>query len=881
VDRVVAAAERDHRLEAAIAMIAAGTRLGPYEIVSPIGAGGMGEVWKARDTRLDRSVAIKILPAEFAENAQLRVRFEREAKTISQLNHPHICTLYDVGENYLVMELLDGESLADRIARGPLPLDQVIRYGVEIAEALEKAHRAGVVHRDLKPGNVMLTKSGAKLLDFGLAKSSVFDMTVDGATMQKTLTAEGTIVGTFQYMSPEQLEGIEVDQRTDIFALGAVLYEMATGRRAFDGKTRTSLIAAIVAADPKPMSELQPLTPVALEQVVRACLAKDADERIQTGHDVALQLRWIGTSSSAVAASSERVRARRRTAVLWPVAVVAVAIASWFAAARWQKAHTASPVYRMTISTPEGWPLGYSSGAMALSRDGRMLAYAGAGPTGENLLLVRKLSETTFRVLDGTAGARLPFWSPDGKSIGYCTRERVCKVAADGSSAPEELAKFPLNVGSATWGNGVVLVVCARKLYRINASGGEPAEVPTAGLAGVTLPRFLPDQRHLLVRTPDERICVIDIEGRDAPKPLLPHVYAAAYANGHLFFYRGGMLYAQPFNPRTLSVSGEPAAIAKVQIYGQGSAMFAVSDDALVYLPSGSEVHTALQRIDRKGDVMQTIAAPAYYFSPRVSRDGTRVAVDLSVSDGPGDIWIFDTRDSRGTRFTFSPDNESAPLWSPDDREIAYFVDKRPVGVGTARKRVAGGEPQPAAVSTDFNTYTGDWSPDNRWFVTTSSRVLGSFNEIVTYALPSWSPAPGVARFPGRAPRFSPDSKWLAWESNERGQYDVFVQPFPPNGSKWQISVDGGEKPVWSRDGKSIFFVTTSGRLAEVAVTTAADGSLTAQAPQQLFAVRMRELAQWAQYDVFPDGTFLVNRVPDNATTPMTAVINWRSTLER
>jgi Tol biopolymer transport system component/predicted Ser/Thr protein kinase len=859
-----------------------GSRLGPYEILSAIGAGGMGEVYKARDTRLDRSVAIKILPADFAANAQLRVRFEREAKTISQLNHPHICTLYDVGENYLVMELLEGESLADRVARGPLPVDQVIRYGIEIAEALEKAHRAGVVHRDLKPGNVMLTKSGAKLLDFGLAKSSAFDMTVDGATMQKTLTAEGTIVGTFQYMSPEQLEGLNVDQRTDIFALGAVLYEMATGRRAFDGKTRTSLIAAIVAADPKPMSELQPLTPVALEQVVRACLAKDADERLQTAHDVALQLRWIGASSSAVAASSERVRARRRTAVLWPVAVVAVAIASWFAAARWEKAHTAAPVYRMTISTPEGWPLGYSSGAMALSHDGRMLAYAGAGPTGEDLLLVRKLSETTFRVLEGTAGARLPFWSPDGRSIGYCTRDRLCKVAADGSSAPEELAKFPLNVGSGAWGNGAIVVVCGRKLYRINASGGEPVEIPTPGLTGVALPRFLPDQRHLLVRTPDDSISVIDIEGRDAPKPLLPHVYSAAYANGYIFLYRGGMLYAQPFNLRTLSLSGEPAAIAKVQVYGAGSAMFAVSDDALVYLPAGSEVHTALQRIDRKGSVMQTIAAPAYYFSPRVSRDGTRVAVDLSVSDGPGDIWIFDARDSRGTRFTFSPDNESAPLWSPGDREIAYFTDKRPAGVGTTRKRVAGGEPQPAAVSNDFMTYTGDWSPDDRWFVTTSSKALGSFNEIVSYALPSWSPAPGVARFPGRAPRFSPDSKWLAWESNERGQYDVFVQPFPPNGSKWQISVDGGEKPVWSRDGKSIFFVTTSGRLAEVAVTPAADGSLTAQVPQQLFAVRMRELdAQWPQYDVFPDGTFLVNRVPDNATTPMTAVINWRATLER
>jgi serine/threonine protein kinase len=313
--------------------IAAGTRLGPYEVLAPIGAGGMGEVWRGRDTRLDRSVAIKVLPAEFAQNAQLKLRFEREARAISQLNHPNICTLYDVGDSYLVMELLDGESIADRLGRGPMPLVEVLKYGAQIAEALDKAHRAGIVHRDLKPGNVMITKTGAKLLDFGLAKSGVGLGNLDGATEHKPLTQEGTILGTFQYMAPEQLEGEEADARTDIFALGAVLYEMTTGRRAFEGKTRTSLIAAIVQSDPPPISRVQPLTPPIFEHVIRKCLCKDREDRWQSAHDVAEELKWISEAGSQAGVPAPlTLRRKSRERLAWTAVVILAVTAGAFAA---------------------------------------------------------------------------------------------------------------------------------------------------------------------------------------------------------------------------------------------------------------------------------------------------------------------------------------------------------------------------------------------------------------------------------------------------------------------------------------------------------------------------------------------------------------------
>ncbi|HEX3583900.1 MAG TPA: protein kinase, partial [Thermoanaerobaculia bacterium] len=392
--------------------IVSGTRLGPYEIIAPLGAGGMGEVYRARDTRLDRSVAVKILPAEFANDAQLRARFEREAKTISQLNHPNICTLHDVGDNFLVMELLEGETLATRLDRGPLPLEQVIRYGIDIARALDVAHRQGVVHRDLKPGNVMITKSGAKVLDFGLAKSSEVSVDYEAATVQRPLTSEGMIIGTFQYMSPEQLEGQHVDQRADIFAFGAVLYEMATGRRAFDGKTKTSLIAAIVAAQPKPVHELQPLTPAAFEHVIAKCLEKDPEDRWQTAHDIASELEWIMEGLGR-----EETPSRLRVTP-WIFSTIALAVALIGASAAYITARRPHAEPRMSVSFSLPPKVADYYGQAELSPDGESVVLV-AFKNNAHSLWVRRLDENEPHALAGTDGALQPFWSPDGKSIAF------------------------------------------------------------------------------------------------------------------------------------------------------------------------------------------------------------------------------------------------------------------------------------------------------------------------------------------------------------------------------------------------------------------------------------------------------------------------------
>ena len=448
--------------------LAAGSRLGPYEIVAPLGAGGMGEVWRGRDTRLDRSVAIKVLPAEFAQNVQLKLRFEREARAISQLNHPHICTLYDVGDNYLVMELLEGQSLADRLTKGSLPLEQVLRYGAQIADALDKAHRAGIIHRDLKPGNVMITKSGAKLLDFGLAKSGA-PIDLDGATQHKPLTQEGTILGTFQYMAPEQLEGVEADARTDIFGFGVVLYEMATGHRAFEGKTKTSLIAAIVKENPRPMAELQPLTPPALEHVVNKCLSKDPDDRWQNAHDIAEELKWIsGAGSGAGVAAPLVARRKSRERLGWVAAVVVAGGAAVFFATR---RPDVPPRLETAVVPPEGVAFSYAGGSIALSDDGRQVAFVGRGADGKSLIWVRSLGSSAARPLPGTEGAWFPFWSPDAKSIAFAAGDKLKKVSVGGGS-PETLADAPRFLGGSWNRQGDILMSTAPGILRVSAAGG-------------------------------------------------------------------------------------------------------------------------------------------------------------------------------------------------------------------------------------------------------------------------------------------------------------------------------------------------------------------------------------------------------------------------
>ncbi|MBI2214192.1 MAG: protein kinase [Acidobacteria bacterium] len=873
--------------------VAPGRRLGPYEIVSRIGAGGMGEVWRGRDTRLDRNVAIKILPSEFASSSQFRSRFEREAKTISQLSHPNICALFDVGHedgiDYLVMELLEGESLADRIARGPLPLHDVLRIGQQIAEALDKAHRQGVIHRDLKPANVMLTKSGAKLLDFGLAKLTQAGLTLDDATQQKPLTREGTIVGTFQYMSPEQLEGEDADARTDIFSFGAVLYEMATGRRAFDGKTKTSLIAAIVSTQPQPLSQVQPLTPPALEHVIQKCLEKDRDDRMQSAHDIGEELRWISSAGSQAGVGAPVIARRKRREMGLYVAVALLLVAASILAFFLERNATKTGVYRASIVLPSN--MNYYSGPPAISPDGSTLAYSAPLPGGESAIWVRRFSEPKSRLLEGTKGGRAPFWSPDGRFVGYTGQSKLMKVAVSGGQ-PETLVEKADAWGGSWNEHGAILYAAAREgpIYRTSSGGGAPPTPVTdpkaLGHRTHVWPLFLPDQkRFLFLAVPEDTakekpgLWVGSLDASEKPTFVVTAETNGAYVqDGYLFYVREGVLRAQRFDEKNAKVEGDAISIAPIQISNFGlSAYFAVADSgALVFVEHGSEDLSELVWLDREGRRLGALGEPGYYWSPRLSHDGRRVAVDKSDSSGKGDIWLLETERPGMTRLTFDALNESSPLWSHDDRSIFFFLSTRGTGADVTTVPAAGGEAKPLTTSADQNEFPTDVSPDGATLAIemTASENQRASTDITLFSLATKTTTPFLASPAAEgAARFSPDGKWIAYFSDENGKAEVFVQSYPRGNGKWQISTAGGTQPCWSHDGSELFFLSADTRIMSAAIRT--ESGFNAATPVPLFSVSMRP-DTLAQFDVSRDGRFLVNSIVPRTDTPTSLITDWR-----
>ncbi|HEV8609028.1 MAG TPA: protein kinase, partial [Thermoanaerobaculia bacterium] len=616
----------------------AGSRLGPYEILSAVGAGGMGEVYKARDTRLERTVAVKVLPARLSENAGFRQRFEREAKTISQLSHPHICTLHDVGNQdgveYLVMEFLEGETLTERLARGPLPIEQVLRYGIEISDALEKAHRQGIVHRDLKPGNVMLTKSGLKLVDFGLAKlagpapgSVVSSLSVVPTQAEMGLTAQGTILGTFQYMAPEQLEGEEADGRTDIFALGLLLYEMATGQKAFSGKTQASLIGAIMHSEPPSISSAKPMTPPVLDRVVRTCLARDPDDRFQTAHDVRLQLQWIAEGGSAIGLPAPVAAKRKsREKLAWalvPVAAIAAVAATVFVVRL--RTQTPRTVVSM-LHPPEKSAFAFDFGPMALSPDGRRMAFV-ATSSGINMLWVRPLSGVSAQPLAGTEGASNPFWSPDSRFLGFFANRQLKKIEASGGP-PQTLADASLGRGGSWNRDGVILFVPNSRevVHRVSASGGEASPVTKLDGGASELshrwPVFLPDGRRFLYLAQSSvgageknGIYAASLDGGERKFLFNANTNVAYTPPGHLLFYRERTLLARPFDTKSLRFTEEAFPVAEdVQYFATfAQAVFAASDQGLLAYQTGvSGGQTQLTWLDRAGKPVGTVGAPGH-----------------------------------------------------------------------------------------------------------------------------------------------------------------------------------------------------------------------------------------------------------------------------
>lgn len=847
-----------------------GTRLGPYEILAPIGAGGMGEVFKARDTRLERDVAIKVLPTDFAANADFKARFDREAKTISQLNHPNICTLYDVGDNYLVMELVDGESLADRLARGPLPISEVLRAGAQIADALARAHRAGIVHRDIKPGNIMMSKSGVKLLDFGLAKSQATLTLPDAATQHKPLTAEGTILGTFQYMAPEQLEGQDADARTDIFALGAVLYEMATGQRAFSGKTKTSLIAAIVTTDPPPISSVQPLTPPAFEHVVRKCLAKDPDDRWQSAHDVADELRWIsqaGSQAGIPAPLSLKRKSRERLA--WILALITVAALA--AALALRRPH-AEPRLTASITPPLHAPFELMNDA-ALSPDGTMIAFVASTNTGRFLWL-RSLEQSEPRQLPSTDGARQPFWSPDSKSIGFFANDKLKRIAVAGGP-PRAIADVHRPYGGGTWGTSGRIVIgsgALGPLYRVDAEGGK-AEVMTK-LAPTDeahrWPQFLPDGEHVVFladasKTEDHHIQAASVADGSVRTVMQAITQPEFVAPDTLLFVRARTLLAQRIDPKTAALRGEPQALAEniVEDDDNHHYEFTASANRLLYRSAVADVQ--LEWVDRSGNVVERIGEPRRLSWYRASPDAQRIALTTIDVDGRGDdIWMIDRARSVNTRLTFDPAGDITPLWSPDGSHIVFSSLRSNMG-DLYEIDVANPAPVERLTNTPDQLLPRAWTRDGKTIV--AEAYHRSNIDLVTYSMDKHEVRPYIAStFPERNPALSPDDQWIGYESGESGRSEVYVERFPTHANRRQISNSGGVLPQWRPDGRELYYAGPGGMLMSVDATNANS------APKPLFRL------PGFGYQPSPDGKlFLIDRPVDDVTkVPLTFVTNWR-----
>jgi serine/threonine protein kinase len=902
-------------------VLTSGSKLGPYEIQSPLGAGGMGQVYRARDTRLDRTVAIKILPTHLSDNPEAKQRFEREARSISSLNHPNICTLYDVGQqdgvDFLVMEFLEGETLADRLMKGPLPPEQVLKYGVEICEGLEKAHRTGIIHRDLKPGNVMLTKAGAKLMDFGLAKattgsaapSSSLTMTLSRPSSDQPLTAQGMVVGTFQYMPPEQVEGKEADVRSDLFALGAVLYEMATGKRAFEGKTTASVIAAVLERDPAPISAVQPMSPPPLDRVVKTCLAKDPEERFQNVHDVKVQLKWIaeGGSQAGVPAPVAAHR-KNRERLSWAASSALLVLCLALAAAYFGRPSPERRVVRSSILPPEKSMFalaGTFAGPAVVSPDGRRLAFGIIGADAKQVLYVRSLNALSGQVLAGTEGATYPFWSADSRFLGFFADGQLKKVDASGGPV-QVLCAAPEGRGGSWNRDGTILFAptFTSALFRVAAAGGVP--IPATKLddtrqeSSHRWPQFLPDGRHFIYLTRRAALSEsgINAGSLDSPQqvPVLDAASNAVYAPpGYLLFVRNSALVAQPFDAKLLRVTGDPIPIAEqVEVNGgMLRATFSVSENGvLAYARSAGAGSSQLIWMDRNGKQLGTGGGRGAYFGPSLSPDGHKLAVEAFdvQSSGRSDLWVFDLLRGVRTRLTFNPSDRTVrsrqPRWSPDGSHIV-FTSSRSGHNHIYEKSANGVGNDELLLQAEGDQFATSWSADGRFIAYVSLspqaggmgqiRILPTFGDHKPFPFLQGEPGVTVYSFPS----FSPDGKWVAYQSNESGQGEVYISRFPSGAGKWQVSTNGGNEPVWRRDGKELYYLGIDDKLIAAEITEQKD-SLVVGAVRPLFQAHPVLSANLA-YDVSPDGKrFLINSlINESASEPITLVVNWDAELRK
>jgi serine/threonine protein kinase/Tol biopolymer transport system component len=893
-----------------------GTRLGPHEIIAPLGAGGMGEVYRARDTRLGREVAIKVLPQHLSASPEVRARFEREARTVSGLNHPHICTLFDVGRegstDYLVMELIEGETLGERLAKGALPTPDVLRIGTEIADALDKAHRAGIVHRDLKPGNIMLTKSGAKLMDFGLARATgLVNPSSSGAsiatltqspTVAQPLTAEGSIVGTFQYMSPEQLEGKEADERSDLWALGCVIYEMATGKRAFEGKSQASLITSIMGSEPAPISQVAPMAPPGLDRVVRACLAKDPADRLQSAHDLKLQLVWIaegGSQASFPTPAATRRRSRERLA--WGVAVVLALLGGAVARQATMKPDDHDLVMRTTIGAPRGARLeitGDDAGPPALSPDGTMLVFSALGGGAGKRLWLRRLDELAARPLPGTDDASYPFWSPDSRSIGFFSPSKLKRLDLEQGSVITVSDSVDAARGGA-WSRDGVIIFAPKfftGLFEIPASGGPHRAVTVLDSLSETthrFPQFMPDGRHFIYLSANHRdpegntsgIYYASLDGGERRR-LITSKSNAVYARGFLLFVRDSTLMAQEFDAASGTTKGDPRATREVVQLDRSTwnaTITATESGMLVYGLGGRAGNNRIALFDRSGVRLSNLTSFGNILNIDLAPDDRRVMFEWQ--QGPlADIWIIDATTGTKSRITTNLDDETSPLWLPDGKRVA-FAGRRAGRYRIFFKRADGsGEETQFLENPTDDVWPVAASSDGLWLAfgkgVASGTAHGSL--CITPLREGGTPRVLIPTSDGfQGARFSPDGKWLAFAATVSGRVEVYVSPLPSSGeglsARWQVSGNGGDRPRWRGDGRELYYVRLDGTIMAVSVNGAGT-EFRVDGEKPLFQVFQRIMME--TIDVTGNGErFVINTLGGDEGEPLAVVTNWLGTL--
>lgn len=877
-----------------------GTQFGTYRVIAPLGSGGMGEVWRAEDTSLGRQVALKVLPADFAEDQDRHARFEREARVLASLNHPNVATLFGLehvgNQHILTMELVEGEGLDQLIARGRMSVDDAIPIAVQIAEALGAAHGQGIVHRDLKPANVMVRTDGTvKVLDFGLAKAWQNESDASSVSLSPTMTRhatlEGVILGTAAYMSPEQARGRQVDKRADIWAFGVVLWEMLTGKQLFAGETVSDILAAVLRAEPE-MKDLPASTPVSVRRLLRRCLQRDPKSRLHDIADARIELSEVDEEPESPAEIIQQARPKKTLALLpWAVAFLAVGFATWTILGLSRGGDEVQKRVVAGIAPPPDTTFIVSSG-LAISPEGSLVVFGAKNIEGIEQLWLHSLEKGSARPLSGTEKGKDPFWSPDSQSIGFFADERLRKLSLD-SGVVETLAKARGRSGG-TWNNNGVIVGTERGgVFQVQAGGGPVERISTGdeSFSEYLYPSFLPDGVHFLYlarnysgTSEKQELRVGSLHGRSHKVILSCNSNGVYASSGDLLWWQDGHLRAQPFDLENLELTGESRLVQPSVRFDPrvGLGLFSVASNGTLVFRSGGIVNgDELALVDRQGRNLGRVGDSGNFYHPRLSPDGSMVAVDRSDETNRGDIWIYDVERSFGTRLTSAPQDESVPVWSPDGHQLA-FSSNRVNFEGAIHMRSLRGSDDERVVYELPATQISPWSWSSAGFIVveTNQESGRSNTDLAVFSTADDIYRPYLqTQFDEKHGAISPDGRFFAYSSNETGQVEIYVTTFPEPVDRWRVSTGGGVGPSWSRDGSELYFVKDQAELFAAAVKISDVGhTLEFGQPELLFEADFKKVARQT-YDTADGQTFVINRrFGEHDATPLTLLLNAFST---